>query len=330
MREYELKVRKVFYIIMFMLGVGCLAGCSDSRSFEKAQKEYEEGDFIRVQTYLLDALAKDDNDPKYYVAYGNLLLEENEYKAAVNIFEYICTGKIEAEDEIKQKAFLGQGIALLRSGKPDEAIPCFYASITSEDDAVMEDDMLSWLGEAHSLAGQLEEAEKNYTELIQRKPEDGSLYAVRGGIRFKLLKLEESVKDYEQAFALKQTSFDVYYGYYETLLALSRTKEAEAVMKQAIGAGYGEVYFYLAERAVKQEQWEEALDLYNKYTALGEYLEEASYQRAEQQKERIPIYLLEQEGKFEKARALLVTYKEKWGDDSQIEQELVFLENRMR
>lgn len=214
-----------------------LSGCGLSkanRSYSKALSYYEDGEYEKSESYFIDAIKANPDKAEYYLDYGFTLVKLGRYEDAIKEFQRILMEKeIAIVKQNNKKAYRGIGIAYLYAQSYEEAIKNFDLALEITELKDLDTDILYYKGNALERSGNLEEASKIYTEILEIQKDDAAIYNARANINRILGNYEESIKDYDKAIEISKGDFDLYFGKFAALKELSRTSEAEEVLKIA-------------------------------------------------------------------------------------------------
>lgn len=214
-----------------------LSGCGLSkanRSYSKALSYYEDGEYEKAESYFIDAIKANPDKAEYYLDYGFTLVKLGRYEDAIKEFQRILMEKeIAIVKQNNKKAYRGIGIAYLYAQSYEEAIKNFDLALEITELKDLDTDILYYKGNALERSGNLEEASKIYTEILEIQKDDAAIYNARANINRILGNYEESIKDYDKAIEISKGDFDLYFGKFAALKELSRTSEAEEVLKIA-------------------------------------------------------------------------------------------------
>ncbi|HCL01442.1 MAG TPA: hypothetical protein DHW61_03355 [Lachnoclostridium phytofermentans] len=224
-----------------LLAVLCLSlvlsGCGLSkanRSYSKAMSYYDAGEYDKAEKSFIDAIKANPDKAEFYLDYGFTLIKLSRYEDAIKEFESIIMDKeIAIVKQNNKKAYRGIGIANLYAQSYEEAIRNFDLALGISEEKDLNTDILYYKGNALERSGNLEEASKIYTEILETGKDDAAIYNARANINRILGNYEESIKDYDKAIEISKGDFDLYFGKYAALKELSRTSEAEEVLKIA-------------------------------------------------------------------------------------------------
>lgn len=230
-----LKKKKALLAILCLSLV--LSGCGLSkanRSYSKAMSYYENGEYDEAEKSFINAIKANPDKAEFYLDYGFTLIKLARYEDAIKQFERVIMEKeIAIVRQNNKKAYRGIGIANLYALSFEEAIKNFDLALEISEKKDLDTDILYYKGNALERSGKLEEASKIYTEILETGKDDATIYNARANINRILGNYEESIKDYDKAIEISKGDFDLYFGKFAALKELSRTSEAEEVLKTA-------------------------------------------------------------------------------------------------
>ncbi|WP_029502026.1 tetratricopeptide repeat protein [Lachnoclostridium phytofermentans] len=230
-----MKKKKVFLAVLCLSLV--VSGCGLSkanRSYSKALSYYDDGEYEKAEESFINAIEANPDKAEYYLDYGFTLIKLSRYEDAIKEFQSILMEKeIAIVKQNNKKAYRGIGIAYLYAQSYEEAIKNFDLALEITELKDLDTDILYYKGNALERSGNLEEASKIYTEILEIQKEDAAIYNARANINRILGNYEESIKDYDKAIEISKGDFDLYFGKFAALKELSRTSEAEEVLKVA-------------------------------------------------------------------------------------------------
>lgn len=344
-----LKKKKAF------LAVLCLSlffsGCGLSkanRSYSKALSYYEDGEYEKAEESFIDAIKANPDKAEYYLDYGFTLIKLGRYEDAMKEFQRILMEKeIAIVKQNNKKAYRGIGIAYLYAQSYEEAIKNFDLALEITELKDLDSDILYYKGNALERSGNLEEASKIYSELLETQKDDAAIYNARANINRILGNYEESIKDYDKAIELSKGDFDLYFGKYAALKELSRTSEAEEVLKiaaelpvhsekdsfelakvyfyqnnydhakvqleQSLKNGFVEANYFLGEISIEEGNYKQAIEYFETFEESNGMVSAMFYNQL------LTCYLNEEE--YDKAKDCLK--KAKKYSDASIEQQLL-------
>ncbi len=328
-----------------------LSGCGLSkanRSYSKALSYYEDGEYEKAESYFIDAIKANPDKAEYYLDYGFTLVKLGRYEDAIKEFQRILMEKeIAIVKQNNKKAYRGIGIAYLYAQSYEEAIKNFDLALEITELKDLDTDILYYKGNALERSGNLEEASKIYTEILVIQKDDAAIYNARANINRILGNYEESIKDYDKAIEISKGDFDLYFGKFAALKELSRTSEAEEVLKiaaelpvhsekdsfelakvyfyqknydhakiqleQSLKNGFIEANYFLGEISIAEGNYKQAIEYFETFEESGGMVSGMFYNQL------LTCYLNEEE--YDKAKNTLKKAK-KYSDVS-IEQQLL-------
>lgn len=328
-----------------------LSGCGLSkanRSYSKALSYYEDGEYEKSESYFIDAIKANPDKAEYYLDYGFTLVKLGRYEDAIKEFQRILMEKeIAIVKQNNKKAYRGIGIAYLYAQSYEEAIKNFDLALEITELKDLDTDILYYKGNALERSGNLEEASKIYTEILEIQKDDAAIYNARANINRILGNYEESIKDYDKAIEISKGDFDLYFGKFAALKELSRTSEAEEVLKiaaelpvhsekdsfelakvyfyqknydhakiqleQSLKNGFIEANYFLGEISIAEGNYKQAIEYFETFEESGGMVSGMFYNQL------LTCYLNEEE--YDKAKNTLKKAK-KYSDVS-IEQQLL-------
>ncbi len=229
-------MKKTIFLAVLCLSL-VISGCGLSkanRSYSKALSYYEEGEYEKAEQSFITAIKANPDKAEYYLDYGFTLIKLGRYEDAVKEFQSILMEKeIAIVEQNNKKAYRGIGIAYLYAQSYEESIKNFDLALKIAERKDLDTDILYYKGNALERGGNLLEASKIYTEILEIKKEDAAIYNARANIHRILGNYEESIHDYEKAIEISKGDFGLYFGKFAALKELSRTSEAEEVLKIA-------------------------------------------------------------------------------------------------
>lgn len=344
-----LKKKKAFLAVLCLSLV--VSGCGLSkanRSYSKALSYYEAGEYEKAEDSFIDAIKANPDKAEYYLDYGFTLIKLGRYEDAIKEFQRILMEKeIAIVKQNNKKAYRGIGIANLYAQSYEEAIKNFDLALGITEMKELDTDILYYKGNALERSGNLEEASKIYTKILETQKDDAAIYNARANINRILGNYEESIKDYDKAIELSKGDFDLYFGKYAALKELSRTAEAEEVLKiaaelpvhsekdsyelakvyfyqknydhamiqleQSLKNGYIEANYFLGEISIAKGDYKQAIEYFETFEESNGTVSAMFYNQL------LTCYLNEEE--YEKAKTCLK--KAKKYTDISIEQQLL-------
>lgn len=344
-----LKNKKALLAILCLSLV--LSGCGLSkanRSYSKALSYYEDGEYEKAENSFIDAIKANPDKAEYYLDYGFTLVKLGRYEDAIKEFQRVLMEKeIAIVKQNNKKAYRGIGIAYLYAQSYEEAIKNFDLALDITELKDLDTDILYYKGNALERSGNLEEASKIYSEILEIQKDDAAIYNARANINRILGNYEESIKDYDKAIEISKGDFDLYFGKFAALKELSRTSEAEEVLKiaaelpvhsekdsfelakvyfyqknydhakiqleQSLKNGFIEANYFLGEISISEGNYKQAIEYFETFEESGGMVSGMFYNQL------LTCYLNEEE--YDKAKNTLKKAK-KYSDVS-IEQQLL-------
>lgn len=234
-----------------------------------------------------------------------------------------CSGNQKEKTEYRNK-----GIEALNAGNFEEALADFEAALAKSGGRAggFEFDVLKYRGEAEYQMGDYAAAAHTFDILIQADKERAEYLYMRcialaadGG-------WEAALSDYNRA---KEKDADAA-GSKEAFLMIGRVLEEENQSEKAMelyqkaldeGSAGGEIYNRMGLCRLREEKYNEALELFQKGISLGEEetLKELAFNEA---------VAYEYTGDFEKALECMQNYERTYGSSAETEHEIAFLKTR--
>ena len=208
----------------------------------KGDRRIRQGDLSGAIDEYAQAIRIDRDRAEAYFKMGKVLLEQDEYQAAIHKFEEALEKDPVAEEEYE--IYFHKGIANSNLGDHQSAINDYNEAIKRFDLA----EAYFNRGVAKSNLGQLDEAIDDFTLAINQDPELKSAYVKRGDANMELDNAKDAIKDFEK------------------------------VTEMSPGGESLSVYFKLSEANERVKQQEDGFEIYdqefNEYPKLAaEYIE---------------------------------------------------------
>lgn len=130
-----------------------------------------------------------------YGSMGTAEFEAKNYNKALEYYQAAITYDPEYAD-----AWVGKGIVLQHTDKPDEALECYNHAISLEPESIV-----AYYNRAglHHEQQRLESALADYSKVIELSPEDADAYAGRARVNRDLNRPDESQADIKKAYLLR-------------------------------------------------------------------------------------------------------------------------------
>jgi len=166
------------------------------------------------------------------VGWGGLTIRRNvDYGSAVSIWTDTVTKWPD-----NARAQYGLGAALLRAGRPAEAIPCYERALRLDPARA---DVCSDLGNALADAGRVPEAIQHYEQALRLNPDLADVHNNFGAVLYTAGRMAEAIPHYRRALQLKPEYLEAEYNLGLALFDAGRTGMAvvafRAVVERAPG-----------------------------------------------------------------------------------------------
>lgn len=206
------------------------------------------------------------------------------YEEALNYFAAAAEAK-----ENPQQIARGQGIAYLGLARYEEAIEAFLLALSYSDEFVDDFDFDTnyYLATAYFKNGQITEAEKVYSAILDLRDDRGARY-LRGVVFLEENKLPEAKADFDIALSKNNSDYDMRIEIAQSLMEKGYEAEAKAYLQAALGSNEkkisdydkGRLYYYMEdyenarnylESSKENKNAEAVLLLGQTYEKLGDY-----------------------------------------------------------
>lgn len=130
-----------------------------------------------------------------YLDMGNSEFEAENYEKALEYYQAAIT-----YDPEYANAWVGKGMVLQYTKKPDEALECYNHALSLEPESIV-----AYYNRAdlHHEQQRLESALTDYSKVIELSPEDAEAYAGRSRVYRDLNRPDESLADIKKAYLLR-------------------------------------------------------------------------------------------------------------------------------
>ncbi len=146
-------------------------------------------------------------------------------------------------------AHINLGVALVKTGRPQEAIEHYRQALRINPDFPSAHNNL---GNVLFKLGRVQEAIKHYQQALQFKPDLTEAYSNLGGALVKAGHLKEAIKCYQQALLLEPEFTEIHYNLAEAYASMHRSSEAIAAAQKALELARSQGQTALAEQI---EDW---------------------------------------------------------------------------
>lgn len=296
-------MKKTLIITIMSIFALALIACGKSASdYNKEGMEYyEDFDFDRAEEYLAKATQEDPNSIEYLQNYAMVLIQQGKLDEAIEMFKETISEKDSGSAKKTNKyAYRGLGMAYIHKKDYESAIKYFDKALAIDTKEDWNTDINYYKANAMLLSNDVEGALEIYTKLIDDNSENYLVYQSRADVYRSKGEYSNALDDYNQALLYCEGNFEIYIGmascysemeYYdeadEALFLASlqdietdedkyylgvvhyyqqEYESARAEMEFALANGFTEAYFYLGEICFIQEDYDEALEYFEKYS----------------------------------------------------------------
>lgn len=297
--------RKLFFLILFCSTFLLLSGCSNAGKLYKDGKRcFISGEYEEAAAKFQAAIQDNPNRAIYYIDYGMALIASGDYMEAIKQFDKVILDKdILMVRENNKRALRGKGIAYYQLHEHEASTQAMELALQINVLPELDMDILKYMGSSLTITGKYEEAAKVYSDYLLSDKDDYEILCNRAYAYMKSEDYEASRNDYDQAIGLRPKSFNAYLGKYyllkvsgdeagskkvlEEASAIKATSKEESFnlaklhfyqgvyyvalpeLDEAYTNGYYDAYFYIGEIYEKKNDYDKAIDYFQKYMDEG-------------------------------------------------------------
>ncbi len=201
-------------------------------------------------------------------------MKKKTISALLLAFLVFAGGCNDKEKEENQEAYRQIGINRMEEGKYDEAVEAFQSALDQSLARIGERelDICYYKAEAQYLAGNVSDAQKTYTALIEYDKKDAKAYYLRGCMYLAEGRGQEAKEDFAAAVKYEKNDYELYIGIYGQLSAAGESGEAAEYLESALEISgksaedylqRGRIYLLTGDNEKAKEALETALEKEN-------------------------------------------------------------------
>jgi tetratricopeptide (TPR) repeat protein len=279
---------------------GC-GGKSASQYNKEGMEFYNSQDYDQAEDYLAKAISMDEDNVTYLQNYAMILIQQGKTDEAIEKFEATVSDKKSSKAKKNNKyAYRGIGMAYIQTHEYDKAIESFDKALDIDVCEEWDTDITYYKANATLLNGDKDTALSLYSDIIDADSENYLAYESRAGIYRDLGNYINAIADYYSALDYCEGDFELYIGLAACLIENGETsaaddqlfnatlldvetdedkyylgvvhyyqgnyESAKPEMEYALANGIEDAYFYLAEMCLMDEEYDEAMEYFDKYT----------------------------------------------------------------
>ena len=225
---------------------------------------------LLVFTYLLSGCSPRDTQT---MAQAAAVLDQGDFDTALALYD----AAIEEGKQL-QACYRGKGIALMGKMEYEEAAKAFETALTSETFIEkkiyrdgMNDDIRRYLAACYTRCGNGMSAVEIYDQLIEKDPEDPTLYMDRGAAKAGMDRIDEAKADFDKAINLDRGNYERILEIAQILDGCGARKIGAAYLADVPGLGSDQIDPILKARILYfLEEYQGAVDLLSGYQGTDE------------------------------------------------------------
>ena len=253
--------------VRMALGAGLLlvlAGCNKAgQYYEQGQEAFFNGRYDEALVYFTNAIEENPNKAEYYLGQGQTYAALGQYAEAREALEAaVVEQDLELTRKNNKRARRAIGITYYEEGNYAEAKLYFEKALAEELLPSLNADIRMYLADALECEGDYAAAIAVYDELLKEQTDYAAGYRARAYMSYVAGDYEKSLADYDAAIALEPENFDLYFGKYNVLERLGRSREQLALLQiiTTIENPTAEDAYYIAKAQYFSGESESALE----------------------------------------------------------------------
>lgn len=299
--------RFVSILSLMMLGLLLVACGKDKMTVEGENEKglgyYDSGDYETAREYFERALSLEPRNKEVLNNYGMALIQLKENDLALEQFDAVINENTTSRkgQKLNKFAYRGKGIAYLQKLEFQNALDCFVAALAISADSDWNVDIMYYKANAQECLGDTDTAIETYGMVLEMDPGNVLALLARANLYREKSDFSRAISDYEAVLSKDKDNYSAYIGLYtsyrdqgeeekavKALDSASRLKidnnedkyllgqvhfyqgnftSAKIEMQNAVENGFTEANFFLAEIAMAEEQYEQAIEYYDIYRA---------------------------------------------------------------
>ena len=295
MKRFYVYIGLVFITVM-------LTACGrDKMTAEGENKKglgyYESGDYQTAREYFERALSIESSNKEVLNNYGMALIQLKENDLALEQFGKVIDGN--SSKKLMKFAYRGQGIAYMQKLDFQNALDSFVNALEIDSESGWDIDILYYKANAQECLGQVDEAIATYTAVLEEDKDNLLTLRSRGNLYREKKEYEKALADYRAILDAESDDYHAYIGMYRVYCDMNETDKASTTLEKAshlkirdnedkyllgqvhfyqknytsakiemtnaVENGFSEAYFFLGEIAMAEEEYEQAIEYYEKY-----------------------------------------------------------------
>lgn len=390
MRKNEWKKVAVIAGAVFLL-----TGCGKAKkAYDQGMELATAGKYEKSLSYFQQAIKEKDDQAEYYIGYGMALNRLNRYEEAREEFRKVMqesNNKITKENN--KQLYYGMAIAEYGLGEYDSVVKYCEKAVDIEYLGDMDCDILYTKMSAYWQQGEWEKAKESCEEILEKSENYKDAYMALAKIEHYLGENDKAVQVYLNLIEKDKTYYDAYFELYHQYSNAGQTDAANELLNQLVGIKpdkarnmmvIGRAYFYKQEYdkakeylkmaydgnckeslyysgvlAVAQEEYDTAIDYFQKYIKENKddlkvevyhqlaqiYMQQEEFDKAQsmltkgisygastaaQELKKTQVILLEKQNSYEEALRLAEEYIKCYPADTAMEKEIAFIRTRIK
>lgn len=258
MKKYVILFTMVLVVIFSLFG----CGNSGKEDYEAGMAALKDGDYNTAGERFEAAIAKQDDQPEYYISYGMTQVQLHGYREAANAFQKAleCSGTAENE----KRGWRGLGVSRYYLKEFDQAEEALRKAISYQELPDLNLECYLYLGALNDATKDVEQAYEAYNRVLEIESEH--LPAIVGKYRCALdLKKESEAEELlEKGLAVSPKTAEERYMYAKLQFYDENYEGAEEELMKA-AESYDEAYNLLGQIEMSRNRYEDAISYFETY-----------------------------------------------------------------
>ncbi len=309
-------MKRFLMIIISIILIISLGACNNATSLSNSgKKKFREGNYEEAVKDFKQAIDKNPNRADYYIEYGLTLIAQGKYEDAMEEFDAVYQkSSLSVVKSNNKRIHRGRGIAYYMMRDYEKALEEFQKALEINELSDLNVDIYYYMGSTYRYIGDYKKAVDSYSKLIKKDKKEARAYGSRAYCYQLLGESDKSLSDFDKAISLDEKNYDYYFGKYNLLIGIKKEEEANKVLTKAskiqgkseedsfnlakihyyqgntdmaldglnesITDGFDEANYYIGEIYRTQENYNKAIEYYEKYINSGKVSSPEVYNQA--------------------------------------------------
>lgn len=270
-----------------------LAGCAPAgaKSNEKGLEAYKQGSYEEAVGLFTEAITQNGKKASYYINLGQTYYALARYEEALETFETAMNLKSDLFYSLR-----GAGMAAAGMENYSAALDYYDKALSEASGKSQSCDILGYRAIAKTAAGDYDGAAADYLQLIDNNYRKRDIYQLLGDVRLKSGDADEAMRCYQECLNIDNRDYDGYLNMAESLSAAGESERAEIVLNAALEVEPREAkdWYYRGRVYLKLEDVENAFpsfeEAYNKGCSEAGYYLGYCYELQDNYDEAMKLY----------------------------------------